>query len=53
MGEIADDIIDGIFCEWCGEYIGDAVGYPRKCFDCQKEAYEENKKKHEFKKKQK
>ncbi len=34
MGEMADDLIDGIFCEQCGEYLGDAVGYPRTCDGC-------------------
>ena len=34
MGEMADRVIDGIFCEECGEYIGDACGYPRKCDSC-------------------
>lgn len=34
MGEIADMMIDGILCEECGEYIGDAVGYPRLCSGC-------------------
>jgi len=29
MGEIADMILDGILDEQTGEYIGDAVGYPR------------------------
>jgi len=31
---MADDIIDGIFCEECGEYIGEPVGYPRLCSGC-------------------
>jgi hypothetical protein len=34
MGDIADDILDGIFCQECGEYIGEAVGYPRTCIGC-------------------
>lgn len=29
MGEIADMILDGILDEQTGEYIGEAVGYPR------------------------
>jgi len=29
MGDIADMILDGILDEQTGEYIGDAVGYPR------------------------
>jgi hypothetical protein len=31
---MVDDILDGIFCEECGQYIGDSCGYPRKCTDC-------------------
>ena len=31
MGEITDMILDGILCEECGGYIGEAVGYPRSC----------------------
>ena len=34
MGEVADMLIDGILCEGCGEYIGSAVGYPRRCSGC-------------------
>jgi hypothetical protein len=37
MGEIADMMLDGTLCERCGEYIGNAVGYPRKCSSCSKE----------------
>ena len=29
MGEIVDMILDGILDEQTGEYIGEAVGYPR------------------------
>ena len=31
MGEIADAMLDGTRCECCGEYIGDATGYPGYC----------------------
>ena len=41
MGDMADDIIDGIFCEQCGVYLGDAVGYPRTCSDCNDDEDEE------------
>ncbi len=51
MGDIADLIIEGTLCECCGEWIGDAVGYPRKCPYCISEEINENKKK--SKKKQK
>lgn len=29
MGDMADAMLDGIFDEQTGEYIGEAVGYPR------------------------
>ena len=35
MGEIAEAILDGVFCQVCGEYIGEEVGYPRTCAGCQ------------------
>ena len=35
MGEIAEAMIDGLFCEQCGELIdGESVGYPRSCDQC-------------------
>ena len=37
MGEIADMMIDGELCEGCGGYIGEPVGYPRRCGPCRKE----------------
>lgn len=50
MGDVADMIIEGILCEWCGEYIGDSVGYPRKCSGCKTEYQEEIRKKNKSKK---
>lgn len=35
MGEIADSMIDGEMCQSCGEWLGDATGYPRYCSSCQ------------------
>jgi hypothetical protein len=35
MGEIADMHLDGTLCECCGEFLGEPVGYPRYCEDCQ------------------
>lgn len=32
MGDIADMIVEGMMCP-CGEFIGDASGYPRFCSD--------------------
>lgn len=34
MGEIADSIIEGDFCQVCGEFLGDGDGYPRTCGGC-------------------
>ena len=37
MGDIADAIINGLFCQHCGELIdGDEPGYPRACQGCYK-----------------
>ena len=45
MGEIADGILDGVFCEGCGEYLEDETGYPRRCSSCQSfEKYDRNRK---------
>lgn len=36
MGEIADAILDGDFCQICGEYIDDeGCGFPRTCDGCE------------------
>lgn len=34
MGQIAESMLDGSMCEQCGEYLGDAVGYPQTCAGC-------------------
>ena len=34
MGDVADSIIDGEFCQECGEHIGDGNGYPVSCSGC-------------------
>lgn len=36
MGDVADMMLDGTLCEGCGVYLGDSVGYPRRCKHCQK-----------------
>ena len=36
MGDVTDMIMEGILCEGCGDYMGDSVGYPRCCDECQK-----------------
>ena len=42
MGEIAEMILDGTLCEQCGCFIGEPVGYPRLCEDCNEEYYDFN-----------
>lgn len=37
MGDIADDMLRGVLCEGCGEYLGSEVGYPRRCKECQED----------------
>jgi hypothetical protein len=42
MGDIADDMIDGVICQQCGMYLEefldgtepDGFGYPVTCSDC-------------------
>ena len=34
MGEIADAILDGEFCQVCGEYLGEGDGFPVTCEGC-------------------
>lgn len=35
MGEIADAMLNGLFCEGCGEILdGEETGYPRRCTGC-------------------
>lgn len=39
MGEIAELMLSGFYCEQCGSLIdGDESGYPRKCKDCEQES---------------
>lgn len=41
MGEAAEDVLDGIVCEGCGEFFDDILngleppGYPRRCEACE------------------
>jgi len=35
VGDIADTMLNGDMCEWCGVYIGEGNGYPRLCKKCQ------------------
>ncbi len=34
MGEIADEMVDGLSCCHCGIYFIDPHGYPVLCHDC-------------------
>lgn len=35
MAEIADDIVDGLICQYCQQLVdGDAPGHPRTCPSC-------------------
>ena len=37
MGEIADMMLDGTMCQWCGEWLHggeDGPGYPGLCASC-------------------
>lgn len=38
MGEAADAVLEGLYCQSCGELIdGEEPGYPRPCDDCENE----------------
>jgi len=41
MGEIADAILEGSQCQFCGNVFDDACGYPRMCEDCEKDEDED------------
>lgn len=34
MGEIANDMIEGFSCSWCGIYFEGPHGYPVLCKEC-------------------
>ena len=34
MGEIADDMVDGLCCSHCGIYFQEEHGYPVLCHRC-------------------
>ncbi|NML34546.1 hypothetical protein [Paraburkholderia antibiotica] len=42
MGEIAESMLDGSCCEQCGEYLGEAVGYPQCCATCDHDSERED-----------
>lgn len=37
MGEIAEMMLDGTLCEGCGEFMGNTIGYPRRCAGCERD----------------
>jgi hypothetical protein len=37
VGEIAEDMVDGWSCSWCGVYFEQEHGHPVLCKDCFKE----------------
>ena len=37
MGDVADMVLEGLFCEGCGAFMGNECGYPRRCEECQKD----------------
>ncbi len=34
MGDIADDVVEGLTCSHCGVYFEEAHGHPVLCHDC-------------------
>lgn len=43
MGSYTDDVIDGLFCNVCGDLIDTrAPGYPRQCPNCYPEQDDDN-----------
>ena len=37
MGEIADSILNGDFCQFCGEHLESGNGFPQSCASCMEE----------------
>lgn len=35
MSEFNDLMLDGVICQCCGQFVGDAVGFPRSCGWCE------------------
>ena len=42
MSEIADDMIGGFSCSWCGIYFEESHGYPVICRGCYRDWQKEN-----------
>jgi hypothetical protein len=43
MGEIADMMLDGTMCQQCGQFMGDPLGAPTTCSDCDPESNQDPK----------
>lgn len=39
MGEAAESLTEGIFCQGCGEYMGEGGGYPTLCDSCREDEF--------------
>ena len=37
MSDFTDDVVNGDFCQQCGEYLGEGDGYPVTCAGCSEE----------------
>lgn len=42
MGEMADYMLNGDDCQYCGQYLGEGDGFPRSCSGCGDEDEEED-----------
>jgi len=38
VGEYADMMLEGVMCQWCGEFLGEGEGFPTICAGCQSES---------------
>lgn len=47
MGEIAEGMVNGESCEWCGTSFRKAHGYPVLCKSCWKDATPAERKQHQ------
>lgn len=41
MGEAAEMMLDGDYCQCCGEYLGEGDGYLRSCAGCEVDDYDD------------
>lgn len=42
MGEMADAMLDGTFCQYCGDFLDSDNGYPTSCASCEQEERKTN-----------